>query len=83
MSKEMDEAIERHITSLYPGCRLGWVRIADGPPQRAAVMRTDNPFPRMVRKLKTPQGKPFTIQVACGSDGLVFVTWGLEAQAAD
>jgi hypothetical protein len=73
---KVDKATEQCVAKLIPGGRAVWVRIDDGPPQRAIVCRTDVPFPPLVRELRSPEGKTFKIEAVCSNDGYVFFTWG-------
>jgi hypothetical protein len=73
MTKKVDEAIERCIRDRFPGAQIGWMRIGDRPPQRAALMRTDAPFPSLTRELIAPDGRPFKIHMFC-DNGYVLVT---------
>jgi len=71
----VNDAIERYIRDRFPGAQIGWMRIGAEPLQRAALMRTDNPFPSLTRELIAPDGRRFKIHMFC-DNGLVFVTWG-------
>jgi hypothetical protein len=71
----VDETIERLVCKRFPGARIGWMRIGDGPPQRAALMRTEAPFPSLTRELIAADGRRFEIHMFC-DNGNVFVTWG-------
>jgi hypothetical protein len=72
---KVDEPIERFIRDCYPGVRIGWMRIGEGPLQRSALMRTDEPFPSLTRELIAPDGRRFKIHMFC-DNGFVFLTWG-------
>jgi hypothetical protein len=76
MTKDVDEAIERLVRKrLPPGGEAVSVRVGDGSPQRGFLYRTAAPFPPIVRKLKAPNGETLKLQVLCGDDGYVLVTW--------
>jgi len=72
----VDKTIERLVRKRMGDGRTVSVRIDDGPPRRGLLYRARKPFAPVVRELKTPAGKRFTIQVSCLNDGYVIVTWG-------
>jgi hypothetical protein len=70
----IDEAIERLVRKRMGAGRAVVVRIDDGMSRRGLLYRTREPFAPIVRELKTPGGKTFTIQVSCVDD-YALVTW--------